>query len=253
DLTWSVDGGDEHTQTVSGVDIATFDSYQLTHDDAWAPDETGNYTITVSISNINGNGADDNGDNDSLSKDLFVLSQDVSRKVVIEEGTGTWCGWCPRGIVAMEYMYDHPDDYPNFIGIAVHNGDPMTVPEYDSGANFSGFPGSNVNRVLLGANVSQEDWVEYYNDRKDMMAPADLEMDGVYQYGTRELNLDVTTNFYTDIDDAHFALSVIVVENGVSGTDSNWGQSNYYSGGSQGPMGGFENLPQVVPASDMVY
>src|SRR5699024_1843067 len=119
--------------------------------------------------------------------------------------------------------------------------------------NFSGFPGSNVNRVLLGANVSQEDWVEYYNDRKDMMAPADLEMDGVYQYGTRELNLDVTTNFYTDIDEAHFALSVIVVENGVSGTDSNWGQSNYYSGGSQGPMGGFENLPQVVPASDMVY
>src|SRR5699024_3773439 len=72
-------------------------------------------------------------------------------------------------------------------------------------------------------------------------------------YGTRELNLDVTTNFYTDIDDAHFAHSVIVVENGFSVTGRNWGQSKYYSGGSQGTMGGFENLPQVVPASDIVY
>jgi hypothetical protein len=42
----------------------------------------------------------------------------------------------------MDYMTaTYPDQ---FIGIAVHNGDPMTVTAYDNAANFSGFPGSNI-------------------------------------------------------------------------------------------------------------
>ena len=42
------------------------------------------------------------------------------RVTVVEEGTGTWCGWCVRGIVALEYMREN---YPDkFIGIGVHYG-----------------------------------------------------------------------------------------------------------------------------------
>jgi hypothetical protein len=40
---------------------------------------------------------------------------------------------------------------------------------------------------------------------------------------------------------------------GVTGTGSGYNQANFYSGGGSGPMGGYEDLPNPVPAADMVY
>jgi hypothetical protein len=108
--------------------------------------------------------------NVTAAKKFNTVSQIVEKNVVIEEGTGTWCGWCPRGAVAMEYMYD---TYPTrFIGVAVHNADPMTVTEYDDGANLSGFPGCNVDRALKDESVSSTLFEGYYNARKDLTIPA---------------------------------------------------------------------------------
>lgn len=40
------------------------------------------------------------------------------RKVLMEEFTGTWCGFCPRGLAALEYM---AEKYPDkFIGVSFH-------------------------------------------------------------------------------------------------------------------------------------
>ena len=66
------------------------------------------------------------------------------KRVLCEEYTGTWCGWCPRGHYYMEKM-DH--DYPEtYIGIATHSGDVMTHEAYDK--YFSKFaPGAPSGRV----------------------------------------------------------------------------------------------------------
>lgn len=71
--------------------------------------------------------------------------------MLAEEATGTWCTWCPRGAVFMAKMKeDYPDD---FIGIAVHNQDPMTLTSYNTGLTnlpgFSGFPSVVVRRQIL--------------------------------------------------------------------------------------------------------
>ncbi|EPB65793.1 tRNA ligase class I, partial [Ancylostoma ceylanicum] len=56
----------------------------------------------------------------------------------------------------MEYMYNtYPD---RFIGIAVHNGDPMTVSEYDNGANFGGYPSANIDRSILDGDFSSANY-----------------------------------------------------------------------------------------------
>lgn len=68
------------------------------------------------------------------------------RKIVMEEGTGTWCGWCVRGIETIERMRTkYPD---NFIGIALHTGDKMSNPENYSDliAHFASVPGCFLNR-----------------------------------------------------------------------------------------------------------
>ena len=45
----------------------------------------------------------------------------------------------------------------------------------------------------------------------------------------------------------------VVVEDGVRGTGSGYNQVNAYSGGANGPMGNYHNLPNPVPAAQMVY
>jgi len=177
-----------------------------------------------------------------------TLSQATTKAVVIEEGTGTWCGWCPRGAVAMDYM---ETTYSNFIGIAVHNGDPMTVVDYDNGANISGFPGCNVDRKLLDASVSQTAFETYYNDRVTLGVPANL---SVTATGTNpNITLNVTANFYTPMTGADYRLAVVMTEDGVTGTGSSWNQANYYSGGANGAMGGYEAKPNPVLAANMIY
>ena len=64
-------------------------------------------------------------------------------RVLVEEYTGTWCGWCTRGLVAMEKLAEAYGD--DFIGVAYHNSDPMEImTEYPS--PVQGFPSAFVER-----------------------------------------------------------------------------------------------------------
>lgn len=238
--------GMSHIQTIN-TNIAPGATTTVAHPDAVTYAAAVERTINVSINAANG-GPDDDASNNNGQTLHNTLSQATNKAVVIEEGTGTWCGWCPRGAVAMDYMVS---TYPNdFIGIAVHNGDPMTVTAYDNGADISGFPGCNVDRVLLDASVSQSAFQQYYNDRVNLGVPANI---GATVSGTgSSVTIDASATFYTPVSSANFRLGVVIVENGVTGTTSGYAQANYYSGGTTA-MGGYESLPDPVPAAQMVY
>ena len=63
----------------------------------------------------------------------------TQHRPLIEEYTGTWCGWCPRGFTGMEMLRETFGE--DFIGVAIHNQDPMavlTTSQYPS--NIQGFP-----------------------------------------------------------------------------------------------------------------
>ena len=80
----------------------------------------------------------------------------MENKLVIgEQATGTWCQWCPRGHVAMNFM--DRDYYGYFQGIAVHNGDPMTNTDYDNGIApyIGGYPSALVDR---GTEIDPSDF-----------------------------------------------------------------------------------------------
>lgn len=198
---------------------------------------------------VNGNADTDPSNNTADTTKFNTISENYTKNVVIEEGTGTWCGWCPRGAVAMEYMYNN---YPDrFIGIAVHNGDPMTVTAYDNGADFSGFPSSNVDRAILGADVDQSAFQTYYNNRKDL--PTLTAVSGTVTSNGNDLTIVASASFNTIITDANLRLGVVMVEDNVTGTASGYAQTNYYADNAAGNMGGFESLPDPVPADQMVY
>lgn len=239
--------GTDHIQTIS-TSILPSETVTIDHPISLTYSTVTERTITATITQVNGTQDSDLTDNAKTTKHNTV-SQQSPKSVVIEEGTGTWCGWCPRGAVAMEYMTNtYPD---HFIGIAVHNGDPMTLVEYNDGAGIQSFPGANVDRVLLGKPAAQSLFEEYYNDRINLIVPASV--NGTGAIAGSNLTVSAAATFRTNFAAANYRLAAVVVEDEVTGTTSDYDQHNYFAGGNAGPMGGFENLSDPVPAADMVY
>jgi hypothetical protein len=245
--------GTSHLQTISGLNIATGATATVTHPTAVSAATPVEKNINITITQVNA-AADANPADNTGAKKFNTVSTVAPKAVVIEEGTGTWCGWCPRGAVAMEALtLAHPT---NFIGIAVHNSDPMTLTEYDAAANFSGFPGANVDRELLGVSVSSALFDQYYNSRISMTVPAKVTIGGTVSGNT--VNLVAGTEFYTPMTGADFRLAVVITEDEVTGTASGYNQTNYYSSQSQnlalsGAGHNWQTEPNPVPAASMSY
>ena len=245
-INWN-DGTNDHILTVN-KNIAVGATGTVNHPTPVQYSTVVEKDLALSITQVNGS-ADADPSNNTGTKNFNTVSQASPKKVLFEEGTGTWCGWCPRGAIAMNYM---DTTYPNeFIGIAVHNEDPMMLPEYDGGAGFSGFPGMNVDRIVLGADVSQSTMVTNLNSRKTLTTPVSLVATGSVNGSNITINANAT--FRTNFSNANYKLGVIITESNVTGTANGYKQTNYYAGGANGVMGGYETLPNPVPANQMVY
>jgi thiol-disulfide isomerase/thioredoxin len=241
------DGTTDHISTIPlTTPLATGQQATITHTISINYPSVVEKNINVTITQVNG-AADSSPADNTLATSFKTVSQNSPKKVLIEEGTGTWCGYCPRGAVAMHYM---DTNYPNdFIGIAVHNGDPMKITDYDNGADFNAFPGMNIDRAVLNASVTNTEMVSQVNKRKILVTPAQL--DASSSLAGNVLTFNAAATFRTNFTNANFRFAVVMVEDNVTGTTTGYNQSNYYSGGSA--MGGYENLPNPVPASQMVY
>ncbi len=239
--------GTDHTADIP-VEIGVGETATVEHPTPLNYSDIGEHTVNVTITLVNGNADTAPSDNDG-SATFNTISADGGKKVLVEEGTGTWCGWCPRGAVGMDYA---SENYPDsFIGIAVHNNDPMENNEYDSRAGFSAFPGMNVDRTIMGDDPSSDIIEGHILQRSSIPNPVKVEITPIVS--GHELSVEANATFYSNFSNADFRLAAILVEDGVTGTGAGYNQANYYSGGAQGPMGGYESLPNPVPASQMVY
>ena len=205
---------------------------ELTHG---LTEQTVNAEVKASITSVNGT-TDDNAANNTVSETINVFKTLYDRNVVVEEGTGTWCGWCVRGIVEMEGMKEaHSYD---FIGIAVHNNDRLTVTEYDSHMGISNFPACNLNREFTKLSIYPGSLETYFQFAKMQGAVGDVYTTATVNEANTVLSLSTEAEFcYTGSDS--YNVAYVLVEDHVTG----YKQRNEYSGGEEGEMGGFENLP----------
>ena len=248
ELAWSVNGSAPISQTFTGLDLAFLGEQTFTFD-VPVGIEDGAQDIEVTIVSFNGSADDNNPDNNLLASTVVGVSGIPTKYVLVEEGTGTWCGWCPRGHVFNEYM---EENYPEAIVIAVHNGDPMTDTEWDGliGQYIGGYPSGVVDRAF---ETDPQDFEQVFLERREEIALAEVGTIVNYNAATREVSVEVTGNFITDISGTDYRFNAMVVEMHVTGTASSYNQVNYYAGGSNGAMGGYENAADPVPAADMVY
>lgn len=231
DIVWN-DGSGPQTDNLTGLNIASGATYNFTHATPLAAVAGTSYALNVSVV-LTGDG---DAGNDALTANTAALTSIPAKTVVGEENTGTWCGWCPRGGVGLANMESESD----FIGIAVHNGDPMTVTAYDAAAStyfpgFTGYPNGAIDRVL-GGDPGAASFLSMHNTRKTTIVPCAVNsITANYDATTNMITVSTEAEFFGDIT-GNFRLSCIIIQDDLESTAAGWAQVNYYSGGGSGVM-----------------
>ena len=244
DLTYN---GSTTTQNVTGVNIATAGVYNVSLPSTILAAVS--LPITAVVYNVNGGAGDNTPSNDTLIELINPIVPAPGKMVVGEEATGTWCQWCPRGAVFMDLFETKYQDF--WAGIAVHNGDPMTVEAYDTGIGtlIGGYPSALVDRL---GDVDPSGMSSDFFTRLQTAPKATLVNGATWDANSRVLNVSVRYNFALAAN-GNYKSACVLTEDGVTGTGAGWSQSNAYASGNNGVMGGYESLPSPVPAAQMVY
>lgn len=168
-----------------------------------------------------------------------VLPSAYTQKVLVEDYTGTWCGYCPRMFTILEHMTDYSE---RVIPIAIHCPGSPTDPwayeyalEMTNPANYNatGQPKGKINRIFDVNQFTQQypcpsSNPEIYTPQLDqylnMTAPLGLAINSTLNGNS--LTISVKVGFATDaVPDAR--LVVTLLEDGLS-----YNQANYLAGTS---------------------
>ena len=238
------------TENINGLNLLTGGTYQV--------DFINNITLIAgsnpcisNIYNVNNVLYDDDNTDDTITTQIISITPAQGKLVIGEEATGTWCGWCPRGAVALNWM---DKDYEGFWqGIAVHNNDPMEDSDYDDGL-YTFHSGSYPSGVVDRTNN-----IDPGNFKEDFLQRIIIEPNGVITNGaeldSNILKVSLTVNIQNSIN-GNYKLACVLVEDSVTGNSSQYNQANSYSGGgSLVDVDGVDwnTLPTSVSYSQMIY
>lgn len=198
--------------------------------------EKGNYELAVTVNKVNTAANEDA--NVSTTVPIVVLNTVPKKRTLLEEYTGTWCGYCPRGFVGLEKLAElYPDEY---VLVSYHNGDDMEVlNSYAFPSEVSGFPDAWMDRdTEVDAYYGLVYGAKEFGIADDLAArnkdfgQADINLTTTLSDDQTTVNIDADVTFPYDLTDGNYAVEYILVADGL--TDENWGQSNYYANGSMG-------------------
>lgn len=174
---------------------------------------------------------------------VVTLSEQVPRKVVVEEVTGTGNEWAPLGITAMynlwiDYSMEQEDE--TFIGISMHmwnTNDPMFTDDFVDIVNYYSGATCMVNRELrdidtyFGTGENDYD-IRYDLERvRDGVAEAKVVVRPQWTEDGKGIDIKTDVTFYYDRTDgeAPYAIAYAVTEQEMSGNTYEWEQYNILS------------------------
>lgn len=189
-----------------------------------AASELGASTVTLTITKVNG---EENACvKNSATGTLYTVEREFVKHSVVEQFTGTGCGNCPSGHVAMHNMHNLYGD--QFIGIALHQfnaSDPMYNASYDLG--FTGAPQCMVNRSS-GVLAPYEQMPEVLKASLDEIALTDVTVTGTFAEEDTKVNATASVESLVAGD---YNIAFMLTADGLTGTTKSWKQSNYFCKG----------------------
>ena len=228
-------------------------------------EDDGVHTVELNISKVNGN--TNINKHSSAEYSIIALEKSADRVSVVEEQTGTWCGWCPRGHVALDLLNKQLGD--KVVTLAGHfaNGESRVDPMNILGDNITsqaerfadyglvamtlssllgggGLPGAMFDRVVaadpyVGANTTKGKNGTYEYGATDLVnllkeenpSEADFSMTASWADDKNtDIKVDLTTTFnYNRFGSFPYGVAFVLSENGMTGKGATWKQLNYYS------------------------
>lgn len=111
------------------------------------------YNVDVYVNSVNGKTPAGDTCDDKLSTSFVVYADTISRqKQLVEQFTGTWCGYCPLGTAVLEALCEKRDD---IAWVGIHCSDSYSVSNYSAIQNslyVSGYPSAAFNRSCEEGN-----------------------------------------------------------------------------------------------------
>lgn len=205
-----------------------------------ADSKIGTSTVTLTITKVNG--VENANATKTATGTLYTVEREFVKRSVVEEGTGTDCGYCPRGHVAMHNMHNLYGD--QFIGIALHqrsSTDPMYNVSYNLG--FTSFPQCMVNR-------SNNFWDPYEQMPAVLKASlnetalAEVTVAGTFAEEDTKVNATASVESLVAGD---YNLAFMLTADGLTGKTNSWKQQNYFCKGHAGnPYKSKSSMPEDI-------
>lgn len=172
----------------------------------------------------------------------------AQKNVLIEEATGTWCTYCPSGIYYIDSLLH---TYDNVIAIAIHTqNDPMAYNEYSNKMKFVSAPTASINRRNVSDSTLK--WFGLVEEEMAIQPKSTVTVTTQFDETTRLLTAVVTVTALENIN-GNYTVSGVVTENAVTGPMPQYNQANIYAEFFYFPMGGYEKLPNPIPANRIAY
>lgn len=229
-------------------------------------EDEGVHSVELNLSKVNGN--TNINKQSSAAYSIIALEKSADRVSVVEEQTGTWCPWCPRGHVALDLLNKQLGD--KVVTLAGHftmgasSVDPMNIYQLDENSTQAealadygfvamqlssmlgggGFPGAMFDRMVaadpyVGANTTKGKNGTYEYGATDLVnllkegnpSEADFSMTASWADDKNtDIKVDLTTTFnYPRFDSFPYGVAFVLSENGMTGKGATWKQLNSYS------------------------
>ncbi len=171
------------------------------------------------------------------------------KNVLLEQHTGAWCGWCVDGTVKMDEILDLYGD--QVIGVKIHNGDDMAIPEQSTVARalgLTGYPTGSIDRKDFGGSVflSRNAWKTSCESQMQQRAKAEVDCFYTLDKEARIVRIQVMANI-TESMNFPLKFNAYIVEDDVTGVGRGYNQSNYLSG-----RPGYEDTPYYEQPSTII-
>lgn len=187
-----------------------------------ATSEIGKNAVSLTVTKVNG--AENACAIKTATGTLYTVEREFVKRSVVEEFTGTGCGFCPRGHVGMHKMRDLYGD--QFVGIAMHqfnSSDPMYYTSYN--LNFQGAPSCMVNRSS-GDLDPYDDLPKAFKASLEEMPLVDVTVEGAFSEDTAYVYAKASVESLVSGD---YDIAYMLIADNLSGTTSKWKQYSYYS------------------------
>jgi len=185
-------------------------------------------------------GCEDEPDNFEISN----VPSAFTKKVLIEEFTGAWCGYCPDGAHIVESIIN--DNNGKVVGVSLHSGDAMEVAHtnfLETTYQNTGYPSGMVDRVSINGSTSLNRgyWESVANAQLSETAVCGLAI--ISEVNGQNATVEVHAGFNSTLNGDDYRLTVYLIEDGVTGTGYGYDQSNYYNEVAESP---FYNLGNPI-------